>query len=174
MDDEKENHARNVWLLSFYFAGIRVSDVLRLGWSDFKDGRLHYQMGKNRKVLSLKIPDKALAILKQYEGDKISEDDFIFPELKNADLSDAKGVQCKIKNKKINKRLKIVAEKINLNKPLTMHIARHTFGNISGGKIPVQMLQKLYRHSDITTTINYQNNFIYKDADDALDAVLNS
>ncbi|GAL82102.1 hypothetical protein JCM19274_2813 [Algibacter lectus] len=25
-----------------------------------------------------------------------------------------------------------------------MHIARHSFGNISGDKIPIQMLQKLY------------------------------
>ena len=53
-----------------------------------------------------------------------------------------------------------------------MHIARHTFGNISGEKIPIQMLQKLYRHSSITTTIGYQQNFIHKDADDALDSVL--
>jgi hypothetical protein len=36
------------------------------------------------------------------------------------------------------------------------------------------MMQKLYRHSDLKTTINYQANFVLKDADDALDAVLNS
>jgi hypothetical protein len=34
------------------------------------------------------------------------------------------------------------------------------------------MMQKLYRHSDIKTTIGYQANFIYQDADDALDAVI--
>lgn len=51
-----------------------------------------------------------------------------------------------------------------------MHIARRTFAMISGDKIPVQMLQKLYRHSSITTTIGYQAGFIYKSADDALDA----
>jgi len=38
---------------------MRVSDVLRLKWSDFKDGRLYYRMGKNKKTLSLKVPDKA-------------------------------------------------------------------------------------------------------------------
>jgi hypothetical protein len=35
------------------------------------------------------------------------------------------------------------------------------------------MLQKLYRHSDLKTTIGYQSNFIHKSADDALDAVIN-
>ena len=55
-----------------------------------------------------------------------------------------------------------------------MHIARHTFGNISGDKIPIQMLQKLYRHSHIATTIGYQANFIFKGADEALEAVIGS
>lgn len=34
------------------------------------------------------------------------------------------------------------------------------------------MLQKLYRHSSITTTIGYQANFIHKDTDEALNAVI--
>ena len=34
------------------------------------------------------------------------------------------------------------------------------------------MLQKLYRHSNLKTTINYQTNFIHKEADDALDTVV--
>lgn len=176
LEDEKEIHARNVWLFSYYFAGMRVSDVLRLTWADFKDGRLNYKMGKNRKVLSLKIPNQAQNILNQYEDDKLSETDFVFPELKRADLSDIHDVRCKLKNgnKQINIYLKKVAKKMSLDKPLTMHIARHTFGNISGDRIPVQILQVLYRHSDITTTINYQSNFAHKKVDDALDKVLNS
>jgi len=176
LQNEKEIHARNVWLFSYYFAGMRISDVLRLTWANFKDGRLFYKMGKNQKVLSLKIPDKAQSILNQYERDKSSGTDFIFPELKIANHDSLHDIRLKIRNgnKQINKNLKKVAEKIGLDKPLTMHIARHTFGNISGDRIPVQILQVLYRHSDITTTINYQSNFAHKKVDDALDAVLNS
>jgi len=176
LEDEKENHARNVWLFSYYFAGMRISDVLRLRWSDFKDGRLYYQMGKNRKVLSLKVPNQVNEILSHYEGDKRKSDDYVFPELKKADQNSLSDIRSKIKNgnKQINIRLKRIAKKLEIDKPLTMHIARHTFGNISGDKIPIQILQVLYRHSDITTTINYQNNFAHKQVDDALDAVLNS
>ena len=54
-----------------------------------------------------------------------------------------------------------------------MHIARHTFGNIAGDKIHPLMLQKLYRDSDLKTTIKYQSNFIHKEADEALDEVVN-
>jgi hypothetical protein len=34
------------------------------------------------------------------------------------------------------------------------------------------MLQKLYRHFSITTIVNYQANFMSKDIDYALDAVI--
>ncbi len=172
---ENETHARNVWLFSFYFAGIRVSDVLKVRWDDIYDGRLHYRMSKNAKLLSLKIPDKIVPILKHYLDDKQSNTDFVFPELKKANLSDPKDIFTKSKtaNKKFNKYLKQVASKAEVQKKITMHIARHTFGTISEDKIPINMLQKLYRHSSITTTINYQSNFIHKDTDDALDSVIN-
>lgn len=175
-ENSYENHCRNLWLFSFYFAGMRVSDVFRIKWADFNNGRLHYTMGKNNKGGSLKVPEKAIAIIKQYESDKKSEDDYIFPELKTiTDITDGFVVQRKIMNmaSKADKTLREdVAKAANISQKLTMHIARHTFGNISGDKIPIQMLQKLYRHSSVTTTIGYQSNFIHKDADEALDAVV--
>jgi len=88
---------------------------------------------------------------------------------------DIKGLLTRTKSttKRINNALKIISEKAEVDKKLTMHIARHSFGNISGDKIPIQMLQKLYRHSSITTTILYQSNFMHKDTDNALESVIN-
>lgn len=172
---EQEQHARNVWLFSFFLAGMRIADVLLIRWSDIYDGRLHYRMNKNEKLLSLKLPEKIYPILKIYMSGKEDADDFIFPEMKKANLKRPKDVLAKTKtaNKKFNKYLESIAKKAKITKKLTMHIARHTFGNISGDKIPIQTLQRLYRHSSITTTIQYQSNFIHKDFDDALDAVIN-
>jgi len=169
-------HTRNVWLISFYFAGMRISDVLRLKWSDIKDNRLYYTMGKNNKSGSLKIPDKALAIFEFYESNQKRKNDYIFPELKKANQNDPKDMNRKIGTavKQFNKYLKKIGEEANIEKKITTHIARHSFGNISGDKIPIQMLQKLYRHTSITTTMNYQGNFMFKDTDDALEAVINS
>lgn len=167
-------HAINVWLFSFYFAGMRVSDVLRSKWSDFQNDRNYYSMGKNDKSGSLKIPEKALAILEQYKNHE-QKHDLIFPELKALDnLNNKYDVQRKIAyaDKRLNKALAVISEELGLTKKLTMHIARHTFGNLAGEKIPIQMLQKLYRHSSITTTIGYQANFMHKDADEALDSVI--
>ncbi len=170
----QEEHARNVWLFSFYLAGIRAADILQIRWSDIYDGRLHYRMNKNDKLLSLKLPEKIYLILKAYENEKEKSDDFVFPEMKKANMKNPKDILAKTKtaNKKFNKYLESIDEKAEITKKLTMHIARHTFGNISGDKMPIQTLQRLYRHSSITTTIQYQSNFIHKDFDNALDAVV--
>ncbi len=172
---EQQSHARNVWLFSFYLAGMRVGDVLMIKWCDIYDGRLHYRMGKNEKLLSFKLPEKITSLLRRYDEDRRSSEDFVFPEMNNADLKNPKDVFNKVKtaNKKFNKYLVQIAEKAKINKKLTMHIARHSFGNISGDRIPIQMLQKLYRHSTVTTTINYQANFMHKETDDALEKVIN-
>lgn len=169
-----QQHALNIWLLSFYFAGIRVGDILQLKWSDFKDGRLYYRMGKNKKLVSLKIPYKAKKILILYRYIENSNS-LVFPDLSGVNLSDKKMLTRRIHtvNRNLNRHLKKIAPKVGIKKNMSMHIARHSFGNISGDKISIQMLQKLYRHSSVTTTINYQSNFMRKDADDALDKVVN-
>ena len=161
--------------MSFYFAGIRISDVVQIKWSDFKDNRLFYVMNKNSKPVSLKIPYKAQAILNLYTNDKELNNGYVFPFLKDVNPKDTKAVFVKTRNatKLFNKYLRRIARLCEIDKPLSNHIARHTFGNIAGDKIHPLMLQKLYRHSDLKTTLNYQANFIHKEADEALDSVIN-
>jgi len=176
LDHAGYDHARNLWLISYYFAGMRISDVLRLRWSDFQDMRLHYKMGKNQKAGSLKTPEKALLIIDKYESARKKDNDLIFPDLKKLrNLDDAFIVKRTIAfaTSRYDKFLRLyVAPAAKIKGRLTMHISRHTFATLASDKIPIQMLQKLYRHADVKTTLAYQANFIHKDADAALDAVL--
>jgi integrase len=153
---------------------MRIADVLKICWNDIYEGRIHYRMNKNSKLLSLQLPDKILPIIDFYINDKQHEKDMVFPEMKMADLKDAKDIFVKTNSatRKLNKYLEKVAIKAGISKKLTMHIARHSFGNISGDRIPIQMLQKLYRHSSITTTMMYQSNFMNKETDKALNSVV--
>ena len=100
---------------------------------------------------------------------------FVFPFLKESNLFNEEDVFKKTRNatKLLNKYLKRIAIDCNIEKNLSNHIARHSFGNIAGDTIHPLMLQKLYRHSDLKTTLNYQANFIHRDADEALDNVIN-
>ena len=155
---------------------MRAADVLKLRWSDFRDGRLHYVMNKNKRPVSLKVPEKAQRILERYEVFREQPDGFVFPYLKGFEhVGDEFMLKKRIASAVglCDKLLRLrVGPALGIGGKLTMHISRHTFATLAGDKIPVQMLQKLYRHSDIKTTLGYQANFIHKDADDALDAVL--
>ncbi len=170
-----EKHAVNVWLLSFYFAGMRISDVLKLRWTDIRDGRLYYRMNKNSKQLSLIVPEKVNDILEDYKQDQRSDDDYILPELKMSLSQSPKDIfgRTRSANGALNKALRKAAKKAKIDKNLTMHIARHSFGQIAGDKISIQILQKLYRHSSVTTTMLYQSNFMTEETDKALETVIN-
>jgi integrase len=99
---------------------------------------------------------------------------YIFPFLNEVRPNDDEDFFTKTRNatKLFNKYLIRIGTQCDIDKSLSNHIARHTFGNIAGDKIHPLMLQKLYRHSDLKTTLNYQANFIHRDADDALDSVI--
>ncbi|OFY82869.1 MAG: hypothetical protein A3F72_01925 [Bacteroidetes bacterium RIFCSPLOWO2_12_FULL_35_15] len=172
--NQELSDARNIWLTSFYLAGIRISDIIKLKWRDINDGRLTYIMDKNGKVVSLKMPGKVNLIIEQYKKNK-KDSSYVFPYLKDEYGKDEKIINSKTRsaNSLINKRLKKITKELKIDKKLTMHISRHTFGQIAGDKIAPQLLQKLYRHSDLKTTIGYQSNFIHKDVDGALSDVLN-
>lgn len=167
--------AKDIWLFSFYLAGIRISDVFRIKWKDCIDHRLSYVMGKNGKVVSLKLPDKAIAILDRYKPEKPNYEGYVFGVLSEEHEGKPKLVYQKLLNgtHRTNKSLKAIAKRLEIKKKLSCHISRHTFGYITGDKISPQMLQKLYRHTDIKTTMGYQSNFIHQDVDDALESVLN-
>ena len=94
--------------------------------------------------------------------------------MKNANPNDLHDVFVKSQNATslVNEYLERIAEKTGIDKKLSNHISQHSFGDIAGDKINPLMLQKLYRHSSLKTTIGYQANIIHKEADDALDQVV--
>lgn len=66
-----QNRVRDIWLTSYYLAGIRFGDVLRLKWTDIKDGRITIQPNKTENssgmILDLKIHRRLAEIFKKYD-----------------------------------------------------------------------------------------------------------
>ena len=98
-------------------------------------------MNKNSKLLSLKIPDKVLSILDFYRDDKKHATDFVFPELKKANLDDAKDIYNKRKTatKKFNDNLKSIAKKAKID---ILHEHNMIFKNSKGMRGEVEVGRK--------------------------------
>lgn len=167
--------AKWTWILSFAFGGIRSSDVLQMKWKDIKKDRFYYVMNKNNKPVSLPISELAQQALDYFAQYKLKSKGYVIPEMCKANLNDPEDISRKLRNanRLYNKELKDLAKAAKIEKNLTMHIARHSFGNISGDKISPQLLQMIYRHSDIKTTMNYQQHWMNQEKlDDAMGTVM--
>lgn len=174
-DDKNLDFARDIWLFSFYLAGMRISDVLQIKWTNFIDNRIYYVTRKNNKVVSLKLSDKVKSLLDKYRLVRECPNDYVFGVLSSMDESNAQVILTKMRsaNVRINRNLKIIGTRLKINNNISCHIARHSFGHIAGDKISPIKLQRLFRHSYIKTTMGYQANFVMQNEDDSWVNVFN-
>ena len=72
-----------------------------------------------------------------------------------------------LSNQKMNAYLKEIADLAKIKKPMTTHIARHTFASLSlSNHVPIESISKMLGHSDIKTTQIYakmQDRTVYED-----------
>jgi integrase len=160
-------------MFAFYTAGMRASDIITLKWSNIQNGRLIYQMHKTGKIHSLKLTDKAKKILSYYGPKKFSE--YVFPFFNSdIDYADAMFLPNRISAKTalINKYLKVIATKAEINKKISTHTARHSFADIARKKTNnIYNLSKTLGHSDLKVTEVYLASFDEEAVDSTLDEV---
>lgn len=144
-------------------------------WSDFQSGRFHYTMSKNGEPGSLKVPAKAELIIDKYRTDE-AVNDLIFPYLKRLEHLDDRVLLRKAISSAahtINENIKTVVKMIGSSKSVSPHKFRHSFAQRAEDmNVHPKVLQKMYRHESILTTMIYQSNFSQHKADEALDRVV--
>ncbi len=125
------------------FTSLRISDINSLDRSWIIDGELSFRPLKTirfNKRISFELPAIALRLL---------EDLFL--------IKDAKQIK---KDQKINADLKLIAAYCGIQKPISTHVARHTFATTyltMKGTNPgtVEVLKSVMGHSSINTTMIY-------------------
>lgn len=160
-------HARNYFLFSVYMAGIRISDILTIKWENVIDDHLKYKMKKTKMPVSIPIFDRPRAILDLYRTGQEKPTDYIFPLLtKYVDYNATHNVtelqkyhQRSTMRAYVNYQLVKIAKLAKIDKPLTFHIARHTFAHIAAQSknSNVVLISHLLGHSSIAITQTYLN-----------------
>ena len=185
-----EWHSRNFFLFAMYCAGIRIGDVLCLRWNNVTDdNRLHYQMSKNHKIQDIPLLPPAIEILDLYRTEDAGPGDFIFPYMKTGKYAelwkDVRSIRdfdllsgemklrfkqtVSAKEAQVNNGLRRIRDKAKITKPLSTHIARHTFARLAKEvHIDNALLQGLLQHSDLATTERYMGRFSTQARDEAL------
>ena len=161
-------HVRNYFLFAFYAAGVRFSDLAMMTQGRIVEGengvpdRLVYRMGKTGKRQSIKITLPASRILAHYLAEDKDTEAFVFPMLDGYDLStprkryNARSSQ----NTLVNKYLKKIAEMAGIDKPLSTHIARHSFADLArSAGWSIYDISKALRHASVEMTQRYLKAF---------------
>ena len=175
---EKTNmwHSRNAFILAFYLCGMRFGDLAELRWENIKNGRLAYHMNKTGDYITLPIKDGAHAILDKYQ--KLEYGGFVFPflsELSSADQKDPRKVRREISrwNALVNKYLKEIAKKSEIDEEVSMHVARHSFAQygVNDRDIPPYKMMMLLGHKSIKTTMQYLKSLDLRTVDSIVDEI---
>ncbi|APU67276.1 Tyrosine type site-specific recombinase [Christiangramia flava JLT2011] len=149
---------RDMFVFSCY-TGLAYSDVKKLSRADITKGIdggkwIRIKRTKTKSLSSIPLLPVAEEILNRYKD---------HPEVK-----DGKYVLPVLSNQKSNAFLKEIAALCGIKKPLTTHLARHTFATtitLTNG-VPIESVSKMLGHQDLRTTQHYAKIVDRKISDD--------
>jgi integrase len=164
--------ARDLFLFSFYTAGMRFTDICKLKWSNIIENDIVYIMNKSRNRSggrrTVPLNSKSLEILEKYKG---KNDFYIFPPLYGYQKSAVEKIEHRIyiQNNNLNRALKLIATQCKINKPISMHMAKHSFTDYAvKSDVGLLMISKLLGHTKLATTQHYLKDFYQKEESDTI------
>ena len=167
--------AKDLFLFSYFTAGMNFGDMARLRYKDLIKGRIYYTRHKTQKLLSFQLVPNALQIIGKYSRDNHTQEDYIFPILDRAEHKTAQQIFNRIHKvlAKINRELKVLGEQIGLEVPLTTYVARHTYATVlKRSGVIVELISESLGHSDLSTTQIYLDSFENSQIDEAMQHLL--
>ena len=156
--------AREVFLFECY-TGIRISDILTLKWKNVMDDKISIRMRKTEKPLVIPMNDYIKTVLNkrrfvvENNGGKITSEKYVFNILKiDVDEVSAQDALNAISSATtiINKKLKMIAAKVGIEKNISTHVGRHSYATaLLTSDIPLPVIKEMLGHSDIKVTQIY-------------------
>ena len=154
---------RDMFLFSCY-TGLRFADVCSINHGNIQKDKegliLNINAQKTKKQLLLPLyklhNSKPEKLIQKHSIEDATKDVPIFHQYTN---------------QYFNRTLKELAQRANIQKPVTSHIARHTFATHLASKVPIHILKAILQHSKIETTMIYLHlsNAMVNDALDGVD-----
>ncbi len=159
--------ARDLFLFSIYTRGMSFVDMCYLRKENISGNMLVYRRRKTDQLLQVKIEPPLKALLRKY-GDNSSV--YLLPMLRSDDSY--KGYR--YIQRRLNKRIRELGDRLGFDFPLTFYVARHTWATFAHEKgVPVSVISESMGHTSEKTTHLYLANLSHKVIDKANKTVIN-
>lgn len=141
---------RDMFMFSFYTRGMSFVDMAYLKKSDIKNGILTYRRRKTGQELTVKWEKCMVDIVAKYPENKT---DFLLPIIKEPG-NERKQYDNALHL--VNYHLKELSERLKLQRPLTMYVARHSWASAAKAKnVPLSVISEGMGHDSEATTQIY-------------------
>lgn len=139
VDIDKYKETQNAFFFSCC-TGLRMSDVLALNFDQIKDGKLTFRQQKTKKVEYFPLSKDALKIIEKQRE--------IHPT--------AEKVFHKVGKTVLNRQVKLICKKAEIDKKVHFHSGRHSFAiRCLNNGMSIYEVSKFLGHTDIKTTQVY-------------------
>lgn len=166
---DRAEFARDIFLFSYFMAGINFCDIASLRRSNIRDGRLVYARHKTRKEMNCRINTEAQTIIDKYTNIQ-TIDNYLFPILNPTVHKTERQRKERIKKvlKSVNGELRKIGNELGLVFPLTTYVARHSYASVlKHAGVDVSLISESLGHADLTTQI-YLDSFGNDRIDEAM------
>ena len=145
------DYARDMFLLSFFLRGMSFIDMAFLRKTDLKNGYVTYRRRKTGQQLTIKWTKEMQHILDKYPR---NAGIYLLPIIKTPGNNERYAYRNASYN--INHNLKKIADMTDIQIPLTLYVARHSWASAAKAKgIPVGIISEGMGHDSETTTRIY-------------------
>lgn len=145
------DYARDMFMMSFMLRGMSFIDMAYLRKTDLANGYVIYRRRKTGQRLTIEWTKEMQLILDKYPE---NTSDYLLPIIRNPGTNE----RCTYRNigYNINHNLKKIAKKLDINIPLTLYVARHSWASAAKAKgIPISVISEGMGHDSEATTQIY-------------------
>ena len=165
-----ERLARDIFVFSYFGAGINFADIALLKYGNVRDGRVQYVRKKTGKPINFLLTEEMRNIIAKYQRQGQTDEDYIFPILDRR-VHRTEQQRYDRTHKVLtntNRWLRKIGQRVGIEH-LTTYVARHTFATVlKRSGVNIAIISESLGHSDLSTTQIYLDSFENSQIDAAM------
>ena len=169
-----ERLARDIFVFSYFGAGINFADIALLKYGNVRDDRVQYVRKKTGKPINFLLTEEMRNIIAKYQQQGQTDEDYIFPILDRR-VHRTEQQRYDRTHKVLtntNRWLRKIGQRVGIEH-LTTYVARHTFATVlKRSGVNIAIISESLGHSDLSTTQIYLDSFENSQIDAAMQNLL--
>jgi len=175
-----EEMARDYWLFLYLANGMNVKDMALLKYGNIKGDYIEYDRAKTINTkreyepIQVYLLDHLKYLIDKYGNKQKGPDDLIFPILKKSLSPKRQKELISLKVHVMNHWMKVIAQKLGIDKKVTTYFARHSFATVlKRSGLSKEFIGDSLGHSSDTTTERYLGSFEDSRKKEAAETLMN-